>query len=65
MARASREKSDTRGSLVARGTDGTKAASAVDMLRGGAKAAARVGAVPGGAAGKKRKRAKGAPGDTR
>ena len=64
-ARASREKSDTRGSLVARGTDGTKAASAVDMLRGGAKAAARVGAVPGGAAGKKRKRAKGAPGDTR
>ena len=65
MARASREKSDTRGSLVARGTDGTKAASAVDMLRGGAKAAARVGAAPGGAAGKKRKRAKGAPGDTR
>jgi len=47
------------------GTDGTKAASAVDMLRGGAKAAARVGAAPGGAAGKKRKRAKGAPGDTR
>ena len=65
MARASREKSDTRGSLVARGTDGTKAASAVDMLRGGAKAAARVGAAPGGAAGKKRKRSKGAPGDTR
>ena len=49
----------------ARGKDGSEAASAVDMLKKGGAAAARVGAAPGGAAGKKRKRAKVAPGNAR
>ena len=65
MAANAREKTLFGAGGVAFGQDGTKAASAVDMLKGGAKAAARVGAAPGGAAGKKRKRAKGAPGEAR
>ena len=65
MAANAREKTFVGAGGVAFGQDGTKAASAVDMLKGGAKAAARVGAAPGGAAGKKRKRAKGAPGEAR
>jgi ATP-dependent RNA helicase DDX24/MAK5 len=65
MAANAREKTFVGAGGAAFGQDGTKAASAVDMLKGGAKAAARVGAAPGGAAGKKRKRAKGAPGEAR
>ena len=62
MAARARGKTDA-GAGRARGKDGTEAASAVDILKKGGEAAARVGAAPGGAAGKKRKRAKGAPGD--